>query len=760
MRSTMVVSLLPLIMLVFGACSPARSQTTAPIDGTFPGITGFTIWDNQSVTFQGSCASVPFSFTYGGTPFPYRWHLMPSPANSCIYQDPSGIIQVRMDLTNYDDFDAVKWLLTFTNISTSKNSFDLNNVLPGNIQLIADQGKTDRYSIHYNVGALGDDAQNDGSSKSPAMPDFTPIRNDPPKQVTVSLQSVNGRSSSGILPYFNVEKPTGGAGVIFAIGWSGQWISQFAVDGTGTNLHFTAGQQTFNAQLRPGESIRTPAILMMKWAGNNWFVGQNKFRQLMLIHFSPRDGNGNLPRSIAAGFYSFGSWNDYTSADLEKAIVAIHNSGLALNTFWEDTAWFTLLTEQTDPSLYADLGVANLWISGAGNWVPDPSRFPRGYAEVSDAAHAAGLKSLLWFEPERVSVPAQNYAIFSSQHRLLQPHHYDDPEDVKKFGSFNLSDGGNVDLMAGLISSRLQSMHIDILRQDMNGSGPLKDWRLNDQNQSIAMAGIARDGMTEAGYIAGLYNFWDQLRSNNPKLLIDNCASGGRRLDFEALSRTVPLWRSDRVWDPTEQQNQMLGLSLWFPLQGRGSDAGPAGTTIAGLQYKIRSGYGWTGTYPFPWGHDIGSDVIRLLQTEINRLYGTTSPLPGAVPLAEIFTGDFYPMSPYADPDLHPIPPIGDAQGEMPTWVNDNIWSGWEFFRPDLQMGLVQGFRRSTNAPIQFVFHPQGLTPAQKYLVTNLDTMARQESSGSTLTANGISMACPSASTNYCTGLFTIQAQN
>jgi alpha-galactosidase len=96
----------------------------------------------------------------------------------------------------------------------------------------------------------------------------------------------------------------------------------------------------------------------------------------------------------------------------------------------------------------------------------------------------------------------------------------------------------------------------------------------------------------------------------------------------------------------------------------------------------------------------------------------------------------------------------------MPSSVNDDIWVGWQFYRPDLQMGLVQGFRRSTKATTQFVFYPQGLTPTQGYVVTNLDTKVQQQISGNALMSQGITMSCPNADTSFCTGLFTIQAQN
>jgi hypothetical protein len=199
--AVLIASLIP---LVFGANSPAFSAPVMPVDGTV--VPGFTIWDTHSATFHGSCASVPFSFTYGGIPFSSSWTLTASSSTSCTYLDPTRILEVRMDLTNYSDFDAAKWLLTFTNVSNSQNSQILSQVQPGNIQLIADQGMTGRFDIHYNVGALGEEPATDGSSAKPsAMPDFTPINNNPPKNGTLLLQSVNGRSSSKVLPYFNIE---------------------------------------------------------------------------------------------------------------------------------------------------------------------------------------------------------------------------------------------------------------------------------------------------------------------------------------------------------------------------------------------------------------------------------------------------------------------------------------------------------------------------------------------------------------------------
>ena len=41
-----------------------------------------------------------------------------------------------------------------------------------------------------------------------------------------------------------------------------------------------------------------------------------------------------------------------------------------------------------------------------GAWEVDRKRFPKDFRAISDHAHSKGMKTLLWFEPERVAAPA------------------------------------------------------------------------------------------------------------------------------------------------------------------------------------------------------------------------------------------------------------------------------------------------------------------------------------------------------------------
>lgn len=81
-----------------------------------------------------------------------------------------------------------------------------------------------------------------------------------------------------------------------------------------------------------------------------------------------------------------------------------------------------------------------------------------------------------------------------------------------------------------------------------------------------------RKGITEIKHIMGLYRLWDALLERFPHLIIDNCASGGRRIDIETLRRSVPLWRSDAQcsanYPPEWAQVHNMTFSVWMPYSG------------------------------------------------------------------------------------------------------------------------------------------------------------------------------------------------
>ena len=188
------------------------------------------------------------------------------------------------------------------------------------------------------------------------------------------------------------------------------------------------------------------------------------------------------------------------------------------------------------------------------------------------------MKFLVWFEPERVN--AGTY--LSKEH----------PEWVISAsgdggGLFNLGMPEAREYMTKYLAEVIKQYKMDWLRIDYN-IDPLEFWQFLDKQDPD------RVGMAEIRYVEGLYRMWDDLRATYPQLAIDDCASGGRRIDLETMSRWLPLWRSDNTCDMLDhkpatvvlavQKNQTMtaGLSRYVPF----STCGQMGSS----PYLFRSG--------------------------------------------------------------------------------------------------------------------------------------------------------------------------
>ena len=75
--------------------------------------------------------------------------------------------------------------------------------------------------------------------------------------------------------------------------------------------------------------------------------------------------------------------------------------------------------------------------------------------------------------------------------------------------------------------------------------------------------------MTENLHVQGYLAYWDALRQRHPKLLIDSCASGGRRNDLETMRRAVPLHPTDYNYGHlAAKQAFHQSLFQWIPYFG------------------------------------------------------------------------------------------------------------------------------------------------------------------------------------------------
>ncbi|NQU63395.1 MAG: alpha-galactosidase [SAR324 cluster bacterium] len=225
-----------------------------------------------------------------------------------------------------------------------------------------------------------------------------------------------------------------------------------------------------------------------------------------------------------------------------------------------------------------------------------------------------------------------------------------------------------------------------------------------------------RYGIYETAHIMGLYGFLDYLRDQDSDLLIDNCASGGRRLDFEMMKRSVCYWRSDAAWDEETAQSQTMSLAMWVPFTGRGvGNLSTVAATAAG--YNVRSGYGGIFLESRNW---TDGDTWASMKGASDE-YGA---------IRDLFDdNDFYVLTGWS------------------TASNLNAWMAWQYNAKDASEGVVQIFRRpseSGDANEAHTFTLQGLDPVATYTLTNRDDANNPTThTGHSLINTGFSVTSP-----------------
>jgi alpha-galactosidase len=606
---------------------------------------GREVWaDEDRIPFL--TGNPPFSFVYDGKPsgellksWPRTVETRDQPGrvvHTVTWADPKTGLQVGATATAFKRYAAVEWLLHFEN-GGSQDTPILSEVQALDVQL--------RSGFH-NQSVVLHQITGDVCGEHSFLPLDTTVEAGKP----VTFAPTGGRSSNPTFPFFNVQYA--GEGLIAAIGWSGQWAARLERLSAGPT-HLQAGMEKIHLRLRPGEAIRSPRILVLPWQKDR-LAAHNRFRRLLLFEYAPRLGGRPLRLPVAAQCFDRYSWSKpewSTEAGQIQAVQATRDLGC--DTHWFDAAWF-------------EGGFPN----GVGNWFCKPQGFPRGLKPVSDACHARGLKFLLWFEPERVAAGSQ----IALQH----------PEFVfggTNGGLFKLSDPAARRWLTDLLSQRITEFGLDVYRNDFN-LDPLGFWRRADAPD--------RQGLTEIRYVEGHYAMWDELRARHPGLWIDNCASGGRRIDLETLMRSVPLWRSDTGCGPGHadwDQVQALGLNLYVPLSTSCSwepkayvaRSAATGGAITQFDYLSES---------FPL------DQARAALAEIkdNQKY---------------WYGDFYPLTRAA--------------------TGPESLAAWQLHRADLNAGIVLAFRRNECPYPVLQTGLRGLKPGMRYVVELVDEERKVE---------------------------------
>ena len=136
----------------------------------------------------------------------------------------------------------------------------------------------------------------------------------------------------------------------------------------------------------------------------------------------------------------------------------------------------------------------------------------------------AGLRFLMWFEPERVA--AGTFIAKEHPEWVISP-------AGDGGGLFNLGIPEARQFMTDYLNAAIKAYKLTCLRIDYN-IDPLRVLAVHGRQGSRTESAWPRCATSRGSTRCGTTSC-----KANPKLFIDNCASGGRRIDLETMSRSL-----------------------------------------------------------------------------------------------------------------------------------------------------------------------------------------------------------------------------
>jgi len=277
---------------------------------------------------------------------------------------------------------------------------------------------------------------------------------------------------------------------------SGSWQIEarrrdFGLSMTGGLADFDFGHWAKN--IAPGESFRTPSMYITSVTGD----AEKASQRLLDIHEKKRPKTLSLPPVMFNEYCT--TWGVPSHDNLSGIVRAL--SGKGMEFLMIDAGWFK--------------DEEHSWAVTGGDWVPaEKLLFPHGFKTTVDMIRDAGMVPGLWFESETCGA-------FSKLH---------DREDLLLKRNGHVIDTGGrrfLDMRKKEAQEYLDEKVIGQLNK--YGFGYIK----NDYNDTI---GTGVDGAESLGEglrqsIEGSKEFFRRMRREVPGIVMENCASGGHRLE-------------------------------------------------------------------------------------------------------------------------------------------------------------------------------------------------------------------------------------
>lgn len=246
--------------------------------------------------------------------------------------------------------------------------------------------------------------------------------------------------------------------------------------------------------LMPGEEFVTPSAFLTVGCGSIDEVSQ-RLLTIQREHFNRINKFEKLP----VLFNEFCTTWGYPSHDnIKKILNIIKDKGVDI--FVIDAGW--------------SADKVNGWDTTVGDWIVSPDLFPQGLNETVRMIKEAGMLPGIWFEFENCCQKAKAY---NNEEHLLKRNGKVITSGVRRF--WDMSDSWVNDYLYEKVILMLKQYGFKYLKVDYNET-----------------IGIGCDGYESLGEglrqrVRATQSFFRRIREEIPDIIIENCSSGGHRLE-------------------------------------------------------------------------------------------------------------------------------------------------------------------------------------------------------------------------------------
>ena len=176
---------------------------------------------------------------------------------------------------------------------------------------------------------------------------------------------------------------------------------------------------------------------------------------------------------------------------------------------------------------------AGFWWDNVGEWLPSYERFPNGLEEVMDYARSKGMIPGVWLEIEVMGINCPKLVKTHPEWFFIR--HGKKVYDRSRY-QLDFRNPEVVEHANEVIDRLIRDYHIGYIKMDYNIE-PGLGTEVNADSFGDGLLGHER------AYLAWL----DSIFAKYPDLIIENCSSGGQRIDYAMLSRHSIQSTSDQT---------------------------------------------------------------------------------------------------------------------------------------------------------------------------------------------------------------------